>query len=282
MTGATIDTLICNCNYTPRFNKVNNLYLNGATRYDHESAYGKVENLYIGKNIRFKRLNYTVTNINIDAENPYITIDSGIIRDSSNRSLLGIYYNPTGQYEFHDDYSSLYDAPQLRFDFDFDSLNIILDYTETSSNVQSLYVYLPTYCNTICVSGDVQIFNINMINCKILQLKNSARPYSIRSETSFLWTDLQKIEFNSTAYFDKMSFSGCVKLKEIVLNIDTAVSMSNNAFGVSESTYTGRDTYSTGENILYVPADSTGYDTGVWADVLCNPDKCGFTLSKTL
>ncbi len=27
---------------------------------------------------------------------------------------------------------------------------------------------------------------------------------------------------------------------------------------------------------LIVPKESTGYDKGGWADVLCNPDVCGF------
>lgn len=37
-----------------------------------------------------------------------------------------------------------------------------------------------------------------------------------------------------------------------------------------------------GTKTLYVPVDATGYDTSYWLDPLQNPDKCGFTISKTL
>ena len=53
-------------------------------------------------------------------------------------------------------------------------------------------------------------------------------------------------------------------------------------FGNSPDNYTGRNTYNTGENTLYVPAGATGYDTGQWLDPLQNAEKCGFTLSATL
>lgn len=79
-------------------------------------------------------------------------------------------------------------------------------------------------------------------------------------------------------------FYGCLNLKTIYVKSSTAPSALSNYpfFGNSTSSYTGRNTYSTGENILYVPADATGYDTGVWLDPLQNAEKCGFTLSKTL
>lgn len=53
-------------------------------------------------------------------------------------------------------------------------------------------------------------------------------------------------------------------------------------FGGVEGNYTGRNTYNTGENMLYVPVGATGYDTGQWLSSLCNATKCGFTLSATL
>lgn len=64
----------------------------------------------------------------------------------------------------------------------------------------------------------------------------------------------------------------------------TAPDVSDTAFGsdTTNNAYTGRNTYDQGINILYVPAGATGYDTGVWADVLLNPEKCGFTISYTL
>ena len=79
-----------------------------------------------------------------------------------------------------------------------------------------------------------------------------------------------------------MCFSGCVSLKSIYCNTPEAPRTSSHTFGNSESTYTGRNTYNTSENILYVPANSTGYDSSYWLSPLCDSTYCGFTLSQTL
>ena len=78
------------------------------------------------------------------------------------------------------------------------------------------------------------------------------------------------------------SFYGCVALKHILIHSQEAPTVADNSFGGGSSSYVGRNTYSTGENILEVPAGATGYDTGYWLDPLCNASKCGFTLSATL
>lgn len=75
---------------------------------------------------------------------------------------------------------------------------------------------------------------------------------------------------------------GCTSLKEIIAPWQTAPLVYSNTFGRDSSSYTGRNTYSTGENKLYVPADATGYDTSYWLNPLCDASKCGFTLEKTL
>ena len=77
-------------------------------------------------------------------------------------------------------------------------------------------------------------------------------------------------------------FRACSSLKTITSLATTAPNVQSNTFGTSSSNYTGRNTYNTGENILYVPAGATGYDTGAWLDPLQNAEKCGFTLSATL
>ena len=79
-----------------------------------------------------------------------------------------------------------------------------------------------------------------------------------------------------------MCFSGCVSLKSIYCNTPEAPITSSHTFGNRESTYTGRNTYNTSENILYVPANSTGYDSSYWLSPLCDSTYCGFTLSQTL
>lgn len=77
-------------------------------------------------------------------------------------------------------------------------------------------------------------------------------------------------------------FYQCTKLKTITSRATVAPSVSTSAFGTSAGYYVGRDTYDTGNNMLYVPAAATGYESGAWLDPLCAADKCGFTLSKTL
>jgi hypothetical protein len=77
-------------------------------------------------------------------------------------------------------------------------------------------------------------------------------------------------------------FYGCTNLRLITSNAVIAPTVNSSTFGASSSGYAGRNSYNTGENMLYVPAGATGYDTGLWLDPLCNSDKCGFTLSATL
>ena len=79
------------------------------------------------------------------------------------------------------------------------------------------------------------------------------------------------------------SFSGCVKLNTITYNRKNAPStLAYDAFGDSSDSYAGRETYNTGKNTLFVPVDAVGYEEGNWLNYLCNSEKCGFTLSKTL
>lgn len=87
--------------------------------------------------------------------------------------------------------------------------------------------------------------------------------------------------------FDVGFLKGCVNVKTISMEISSVVSsqgfdIGSYCFGSSNDTYTGRNTYNTGENILYVPQGATGYDSGYWLDPLQNASKCGFTISYTL
>ena len=79
-----------------------------------------------------------------------------------------------------------------------------------------------------------------------------------------------------------LNMSGKKALKDIYCYAPTAPTATAEEFGSSDANWVGRDTYSTGENKLYVPVGATGYDTGKWLDPLCAADKCGFTLSATL
>jgi hypothetical protein len=78
------------------------------------------------------------------------------------------------------------------------------------------------------------------------------------------------------------ALGGCLSLKSITINRSSAPTLESDIFGNGLSNYTGRNTYNTGENTLYVPQGATGYDTGQWLDPLQNAEKCGFTISYTL
>jgi hypothetical protein len=78
------------------------------------------------------------------------------------------------------------------------------------------------------------------------------------------------------------AFQYCKALKTIISMPTNAPSVGSSSFGSGGTSYTGRNSYNTSENMLYVPAEATGYDTSYWLDPLQNTEKCGFTLSKTL
>lgn len=87
------------------------------------------------------------------------------------------------------------------------------------------------------------------------------------------------IEGNINEQMGNGLFRGCIALKELSLSSLNAPGFSyTNTFGDDITDYTGRNTYNTGENKLYVPQGATGYDTGQWLDPLQNSEKCGFTL----
>jgi hypothetical protein len=78
----------------------------------------------------------------------------------------------------------------------------------------------------------------------------------------------------------RLFFNGCKSLKTIIVPWSTAPTGYSTTFGSSTSSYTGRNTYSTGQNTLIVPAGATGYDAGYWGSVLLDATKCGFTIAN--
>ena len=99
----------------------------------------------------------------------------------------------------------------------------------------------------------------------------------------FSCNKLQNIEFPSTIDTNThIQLKGCTNLQTLKINSLIAPRVFTDSFGNSSSNYTGRNTYNTGENKLIVPENATGYDMGVWLDPLCNSEKCGFTLEKSL
>ena len=72
-----------------------------------------------------------------------------------------------------------------------------------------------------------------------------------------------------------------LSLKTIICRATTPPITSNQTFGNSIYTYTGRNNYNQGINKLYVPQGcSTAYNTSYWASVLLDATKCGFTIAE--
>ena len=85
---------------------------------------------------------------------------------------------------------------------------------------------------------------------------------------------------NSVTYIADLALCYCPALSSITCLATSAPTAYSNAFGYNSSwdpsSYTGRNTYSSGNNVLNVPQGATGYDTGAWLDPLQNSTKCGF------
>ena len=81
---------------------------------------------------------------------------------------------------------------------------------------------------------------------------------------------------NSIAYIGGAAFAGCASLSCIVSLASSAPNVSDYTFGTSDYEYTGRNTYSSGNNVLKVPQGATGYDSRAWLNPLQNASKCGF------
>lgn len=76
------------------------------------------------------------------------------------------------------------------------------------------------------------------------------------------------------------NFKNCTKINSFSIKASKAPTVSSDTFKSSSSTYMGAAVPEGTPKILYVPQGATGYDTGVWKDVV--QDQCGFTISYTL
>jgi hypothetical protein len=92
-------------------------------------------------------------------------------------------------------------------------------------------------------------------------------------------TSLPSIELPiSISAISAGAFYNCSSLSAISCFRQTAPMAYVDAFGHNneDATYTGRNTYSTGTNVICILYNSTGYDSGEWLDPLQNATKCGF------
>lgn len=108
---------------------------------------------------------------------------------------------------------------------------------------------------------------------------------SSRYERGFYGASIGTFRVEKLSKLVGLMFSSCTSLKTIEISKMAEapkLDSSDNPFGSSTYSYTGRSTYNQNVNKLIVPENATGYDLGKWLDPLCNPEKCGFTLEKSL
>lgn len=138
--------------------------------------------------------------------------------------------------------------------------------------------------------ADAPITNINSMfaGCENLEsfnweglnlsgVSSNKMQYTFKGCKKLTYIDLSPLKGANVGTL-KDTFYECLKLNTLVSPFEIAPTTEDNTFGYSSTTYTGRTTYSTGENKLIVPINSRGYDTSNWFEVLCNSSKCGFTL----
>lgn len=207
----------------------------------------------------------------------------GFLLNQSNNTVLCLYKNDTGIYDFTD--KTIQESYLM---FSIKGLDSITIQHLNSNNIDLFLGYctastidLSDACDsTDAYWGKISIELSTTLKKLILptNLKYFTSTYSIYNSQTLeeltIGSNLTKVQ----AY----SICKLPSLKKITCLGTTAFTPASDTFGDSSSTYVGCNTRSTGENMLYVPADSTGYDTGRWLDPLCDSTKCGFTLSKTL
>lgn len=164
----------------------------------------------------------------------------------------------------------------------------VVDLSECINDGDIGNLFLDSSVEEVILSKDFTFGNYKPFNGSKLRTITFPEEITQPNYISRLFDNLEYLEYvDIPSNFTKMPhFDGCINLKTIICRIVTApytsASDSDGYFGAKSKKYTGMNTKNTGENILYVPAEATGYDTGAYAATLCNPDRCGFTLSATL
>ena len=226
-------------------------------------------------------------------ESTSFTLSDGFLLDSSSY-IHCLYNNGTGVYDFSGKHGYLGQNRTVITMKGVDTFTI--KHIDTAITMLSSTAFLSfSYCTASTIdltdaldsatTASITIDNNTSLKKLILpsilqQLYGSGNYYPVKNAPN-----LEEITFGAS--FSKFSTTGMYNLpslKKITCLATTAPTTRSDTFGNStiNYVYVGYNTHSTGENMLYVPADSTGYDSGRWADPLCDSTKCGFTLSKTL
>lgn len=266
-----------------------NLYFNTSFTFFNISfnceAY--VENLYIGANCSNIGINGNwqkvilreTKNIIIDETNTYFKKEGGFLYYYKNQTewiCVGYYYVESGEYdsktntistfgEFGNKYcifTKLKMIGSIRFTFKFDKNKWInlreIDFSEYNSSY------------SVSTGND----NITKISIK----KDYSKEFSSSKNNELAILDLGadiQITLSASYMYDYHYKVGTFYCRAVTA---PTLPVTSGYFYNNSSSYFGKN--ATGTKILYVPANSTGYDEGLWKSELI--DKCGFTLSKTL
>ena len=161
---------------------------------------------------------------------------------------------------------------------------------------------LPYYTGTdieeFSVQTGIKSLGGEFADCKKLRKVTLPEDITSLEDTFAGCSALESITIPESVTYLNNAFKGCVNLKTIICKPQTAPRLSRTSydqtvggyyvdrygacFGVNDTSYTGRNTYSTGENRLIVPVGASCYTWGDWGDILLNKEKCGFTLQQTL
>ena len=182
----------------------------------------------------------------------------------------------------------------------------------SSSNSMEPSTFMPNL-KTIEVQEGIEEFNLDIsrnLNIENIQLPTTLK--SIGNDFTFRFmksivvpegvTSIGDRFFGETSSYYKGSFSlesvelptTLQSIGDYFLNYNTGVKTiiskalsapnftdSTYAFGYDANSYTGRDNYDKGVNMLYIPKDAIGYNNYPW-NKLYGATTCGFTLSATL
>ena len=159
------------------------------------------------------------------------------------------------------------------------------DFTQTFYNTKGLTRVTWGNCKFPNATTLKEMFRMTALTSVDLSPFEGA-PITDMSYLCYFCENLTSVDLSSLAEapIEKMeyAFNVCKSLATIYCGWKTAPVPQSSTFGTGNSSYTGRNSYDKGTNRLYVPSDSTGYESGYWLDPLCNNTKCGFILSKTL
>ena len=145
------------------------------------------------------------------------------------------------------------------------------------TNIEN-YTFSNTALTSVTIPDSVtSIGTYAFSNTALTSVTISDNVTSIGDRAFFGCSKLKSVTIgNGVTSIGDWEFSECKNLSSITSFRTSAPSVKSYTFGSSSRNYTGRNTYSSGNNVLKVPTGATGYDASYWLDPLQSSTKCGF------